>query len=145
MATSERILLGRTRRGREVYLPQKTRTTHMHVIGASGRGKSKFLEHLIREDIRQGNGLCLIDPHGYLYEDLLRWIETRGFHERRTIEVFDPAFDGWTVGFNPLQFGDGHPDEIAFGVDSMVRACAQVWGGEDMTKTPLLKRTLRSI
>jgi hypothetical protein len=145
MATPERVLLGNTRRGGGVYLPEKTRTTHMQVIGASGRGKSKFLEHLIREDIRAGQGLCLIDPHGYLCEDLLRWIETGGFNERRTIEVFDPALDGWAVGFNPLQFGKGHPDEIAFGVDSMVKVCAQVWGGEDMTKTPLLKRTLRSI
>ena len=29
------------------------RTTHMHVLGASGRGKSYFLEHLIRQDIHE--------------------------------------------------------------------------------------------
>jgi hypothetical protein len=38
----------------------------MHVMGASGQGKSKFLEHCIREDILAGHGVCLIDPEGDL-------------------------------------------------------------------------------
>ena len=142
---SRQIFLGTTRRGSQVYLPSKVRSTHMHVIGASGRGKSKFLEHLIREDIRQGNGLCLIDPHGYLYEDLLPWIEVRGFFDRRKITLLEPTLEGWTFGFNPLDFGARSPDELTCSVDAMVKVCAQVWGGEDMTQTPLLKRVLRSV
>lgn len=145
MAGREKILLGETRRGSPVYLPPEARATHMHVLGASGRGKSKFLEHLVREDIRRGNGLCLIDPHGYLYEDLLRWLEVRGFFERRKIILLEPTLAGWTFGFNPLDFGQASPDELSFAVDAMVKACAQVWGGEDTTQTPLLKRVLRSV
>jgi hypothetical protein len=117
----------------------------MHVLGASGRGKSKFLEHLIRSDILAGNGLCVIDPHGYLYHDLIRWCETKGLLERKPIVLFDPTADNWSFGFNPLDFGRVSGDEVSYAVDSMVRACAQVWGGEDTTKTPLLKRCLRSI
>jgi hypothetical protein len=139
------ILLGTTQRRNEVRLSPTVRSTHMHVLGASGRGKSKFLEHLIREDIRQGNGVCLIDPHGYLYDDLVRWIEVRGFLDRRKVVLLEPAFEGWTFGFNPLDFGAASPDELAFSVDAMVKACAQVWGGEDTTQTPLLKRVLRSV
>ena len=51
----------------------------MHIIGASGEGKSKFMEHLIRQDIINNNGLCLIDPHGYLYNDIVRWCESNAF------------------------------------------------------------------
>lgn len=145
MSGAEKILLGETRKGNPVYLPLKVRSTHMHVVGASGRGKSKFLEHLIREDIRQGNGLCLIDPHGYLYDDLLRWIEVRGFLDRRKVILLEPTLEGWTFGFNPLDFGAVSPDELSFAVDAMVKVCAQVWGGEDMTQTPRLKRVLASI
>ena len=143
--TGRSVLLGTTRRGNEVWLPQEVRRTHMHVLGASGRGKSKFLEHLIREDIRQGNGLCLIDPHGELYDDLLRWIEVRGFFDRRKIILLEPTSEGWTFGFNPLNFGASSPDQLTFAVDAMVKACAQVWGGEDMTQTPRLKRVLGSV
>jgi hypothetical protein len=137
------LVLGKTREGRTVTLPPRVRTTHMQVIGASGTGKTKFLENMIRQDILNGHGLCLIDPTGNLYLDLVRWCESKGFLGRKKIILFDPASHAWSFGFNPLDFGD-HPDEdTSFFVDSMVKACAQVWGGEDTDKTPLLKRCLR--
>jgi hypothetical protein len=145
MTGTGKILLGETRKGNPVYLPSKVRFTHMHVLGASGRGKSKFLEHLIREDIRQGNGLCLIDPHGELYDDLLRWIEVRGFFDRRKVILLEPTLEGWAFGFNPLDFGVASPDQLTFAADAMAKVCAQVWGGEDMMQTPRLKRILSSV
>jgi len=60
--------IGMTQGGGSFTLSPEQHSTHMQVIGASGRGKSKFLEHLIRQDIRAGRGLCLIDPHGALNE-----------------------------------------------------------------------------
>jgi hypothetical protein len=137
------LVLGKTPAGRTVTLPPKARTTHMQVIGASGTGKTKFLETMIRQDILHDHGLCLIDPTGNLYLDLVRWCEAKGFLGRKKIILFDPASHAWTFGFNPLDFGD-HPDEdTSFHVDAMVKACAQVWGGEDTDRTPLLKRCLR--
>jgi hypothetical protein len=117
----------------------------MHVLGASGRGKSKFLEHLIREDIRQERGVLLIDPHSFLYDDLVRWIEEKGLFSRRKVILLDPTHDGWTFGFNPLNFDAPSAYELDYSVEAMVKACAQVWGGEDMTQTPLLKKVLRSV
>ena len=128
---------------KSVYIDSKTRSTHMHIIGASGEGKSKFMEHMIREDIINNNGLCLIDPHGYLYNDIVRWCETKGMLDRtspKKIILFDPTEENWTFGFNPLKLSKA---ELAFHVDAMVKACAKVWGGEDTDKTPLLKRCLR--
>ena len=46
------------------------RATHMYVIGATGAGKTKFLESLIQQDIRDRNGFAIIDPHGDLVEDV---------------------------------------------------------------------------
>src|SRR5688572_27325558 len=67
------MVLGWRADGRSVVLsPEMRRTTHMHVIGGSGTGKSKFLEWMIRSDLRDGRGLCLIDWHGTLYNDVLR-------------------------------------------------------------------------
>ena len=58
--------------GEPLFLSEKVRATHMQVIGASGTGKTKFLEHLIRQDILNGRGLCLLDPTGNLYRDVVR-------------------------------------------------------------------------
>jgi len=135
--------LGSNIKGNKIFINSKTRSTHMHIIGASGEGKSKFMEHLIREDILNNQGLCLIDPHGYLYTDIVRWCESNRFLEQevpKKILLFDPSEDKWSFGFNPLMLKNA---ELAFHVDAMVKACAKVWGGENTDKTPLLKRCLR--
>lgn len=138
------IFLGSTIGGHEeVYLPAEVRETHMHVLGVSRRGKSKFLEHLIRQDILNGNGLCLIDPHGFLYDEIVQWCAVWGIDQTRKIALLNPSEEGWTFGFNPLAVGEGI--ELSFCVDAMVNAVAQVWGGEDLNKTPTLKRCLRAI
>ena len=139
------IVLGKDNNGNDVFMPAKTRSTHMHVIGSTGTGKSKFFESMIRQDILNRQGLCLIDPHGYLFHDIIRWCETMGLRNGRlakNIVLLDPSADGWAFGFNPLRGGSC---EISYHVDTMVKAVSKVWGGENSDRTPLLKRALRSI
>ena len=125
---------------KEVWLSNDVRSTHVHIIGASGEGKSKAMEHMIRKDILDRRGLCLIDPHGRLYGDVVRWLATKRIN--RKIIFFNPASDEWTVGFNPLK---RTTKDIAYQRDAMVRACAKVWGADDLDRTPLLKRILRDV
>jgi hypothetical protein len=122
-----------------VYLTDEQRSTHVQIIGSTGTGKSKLMEHLIREDIAAGNGLCLIDPHGYLYHDTLKYLQG-GKKKPHKVILFDPSEDTYATGFNPLRLS---AKDLSYQVDAMVRACAKVWGGEDTDRTPLLKRCLR--
>uniref|UniRef100_UPI0035642171 hypothetical protein n=1 Tax=Roseovarius sp. TaxID=1486281 RepID=UPI0035642171 len=126
-----------------VFLSPAERSTHIQVIGASGRGKTKFLEQMIRQDIEHRHGLCLIDPHGTLYDEVVSWCARYGLHRRRRIHLIDPNDPEWTVGFDPLRCND--PEELPVAVDAAVEVCAQVWGGEDTNRTPLLKKCLRAV
>jgi hypothetical protein len=45
----------------EVLISEEERESHMHIIGTTGEGKSKFLEYLMRGDIRRGLGFCFMD------------------------------------------------------------------------------------
>lgn len=140
---SRELALGSNNDGTITYIDPKTRSTHVHIIGSTGEGKSKFMEHMIRKDILEGNGLCLLDPHGSLYDDLVLWCESNRLLEGvrpRKIILFDPSEDNWTFGFNPLDLAG---KEISYHVDAMVKAVAKVWGGDNMQETPLLKRVLR--
>jgi len=74
--------LGKNKEGKTIRIYPKTRKTHMQISGATGEGKSKLMEHLIRKDIANNEGLCLIDPHGYLYNDIVRWCETKHMLDR---------------------------------------------------------------
>lgn len=135
------ILLGTTKRGHVVRMPDAVRATNIHVIGAPGKGKSKFLQALITQDITAGRGLCLIDPHGTEYECVVEWCTRNNVLRSRPVILLDPHIPGWSFGFNPMQ-GDG---PVSVRVDAMVKAFAQVWGGEDTNQTPTLKRCLRAL
>ncbi len=133
--------LGVTRTGNGMSLTARERSTHMQIVGASGKGKSKLLERMIRQDIVHGRGVCVIDPHGELYHDLVKWCAS--LRRRPTIQLIDPSQEGWCFGFNPLRL-DGVV-EPTVRVDAMAKACAQVWGGEDTARTPRLKKCLRAL
>jgi len=57
-----------------VFMKRDDRTRHHYCIGKSGTGKSVYMQSLVRQDIWNGDGVCVIDPHGDLVEDILKYI-----------------------------------------------------------------------
>jgi hypothetical protein len=97
------ILLGENLhhgRALPVRLPNDLRLRHLHVIGASGSGKSTFLLDLISQDIEAGRGVALLDPHGDLVDEIVGRIP-----EERLADaiLFDPADAGYPVAWNILE------------------------------------------
>lgn len=76
------------------------RRRHLYIIGKSGVGKSKLLELLIRQDIFYGHGVCVIDPHGDLIEDILNFIPQNRIED---VCLIDPSDLDYPVSFNPLK------------------------------------------
>jgi hypothetical protein len=79
------------------------RRQHMYIIGKTGTGKSALLHNLIIQDIANGEGLCVIDPHGELIEAIIEKIP-----EERIDDViyFNPADTEYPIGFNVLEIPD---------------------------------------
>ena len=75
------------------------RRRHMYIIGKSGVGKSKLQELMIRQDIAYGHGVCIIDPHGELIEDILNFIPKERIED---VCVIDPGDIEFPSSFNPL-------------------------------------------
>ncbi|TSC75057.1 MAG: Uncharacterized protein G01um101433_953 [Parcubacteria group bacterium Gr01-1014_33] len=76
------------------------RRRHLYIVGKSGVGKSKLLELLARQDIGYGHGLCFIDPHGDVIEEILKFIPEERIED---VIIIDPSDAEWPVSFNPLQ------------------------------------------
>ena len=83
----------------EVYLPAALRRRHVHLIGASGTGKSTLMLQMAMQDLEAGRGLALIDPHGDLVDEVLARMPVQRHKDLVLIDPADPAF---TVGFNVL-------------------------------------------
>jgi len=88
-------------------IAEADRATHFYVVGATGTGKTKFLEFLIQQDITKENGFGVIDPHGDLIEDIkgflaLQFRDQKGIISERVI-LIEPTDPDFTVTFNPLE------------------------------------------
>jgi hypothetical protein len=82
-----------------VVLTPEQRVRHLHVMGTSGTGKSTFLFNLIKQDIENGAGVAVLDPHGDLVDKLLGIVP----HERiEDVVLLDPSDEEYSVGFNIL-------------------------------------------
>ncbi|OGI70337.1 hypothetical protein A3A09_01715 [Candidatus Nomurabacteria bacterium RIFCSPLOWO2_01_FULL_42_20] len=80
-------------------IKRSDRRRHMYIVGKSGVGKSKLLELLLRQDVAYGHGVCLLDPHGDVIEELLHFIPKERIED---VVLIDPSDSEWPVSFNPL-------------------------------------------
>jgi hypothetical protein len=83
----------------EVRLSAEQRTRHTHIIGASGTGKSTLLFNLISQDIQNGEGVAVLDPHGDLIDKILGIIPPNRIDD---VVLVDPSDAEYSVGFNIL-------------------------------------------
>lgn len=108
------------------FMPQSARQAHFHVIGASKTGKSKFLEHLIEQDITNGAGFGVIDPHGDLIEAIKEHLtRPTSLEHRKRVVIIDPSNKSGSVIFNPLQRAEG--EEAAAVAAELVEVFAKIW------------------
>ncbi len=92
------------RSGNQVFgIKRKDRRQHMYVLGKSGTGKSVLLSNLIIQNIWNGEGVCVVDPHGELVETVLKMIPE---HRLSDVVYFNPADTEYCIGFNPLELRD---------------------------------------
>ena len=138
------IHLGHNDDGEEIALNQKDRQVHMHVVGASGTGKSKFLELLIRHDLHNPDtGACVIDPHGKLIDDILSYVSHAQPQLAKRIVLFEPASQTENIiGFNPIPRDGG---SIEFILQTLISNCLRAWGQDDPDKYPRIRTWLYNI
>ncbi len=85
-------------RGKKVRFGIKAedRSRHVYIIGKTGMGKSTLLENMAAQDIKNGEGMCFIDPHGSAIDTLLDYIP----EERLNDVIYFAPFDS----DNPISF-----------------------------------------
>lgn len=88
---------------RPVRIGYEDRRRHMYVIGKTGTGKSELLQDMAIQDIREGKGVCVIDPHGDLIENILRYIPSERAED---VIYFDPGDLERPMGLNLLEAKD---------------------------------------
>ncbi|HSX08675.1 MAG TPA: type IV secretion system DNA-binding domain-containing protein [Candidatus Saccharimonadales bacterium] len=83
-----------------IFIERDDRRRHSYIIGKTGTGKTEFLKSMIIQDINNGEGVAVIDPHGDLVEDVLKLIPPKRAED---VILFDPSDYERPMGFNMLE------------------------------------------
>src|SRR5690242_6830239 len=130
-----------------VYLDLNSFNSHLYVVGASGQGKSKFLQQLLFQLATTGAGCCVFDPHADLASDLLAelasypspaWL-SEPKNQAKVIYV-DPSRTDYLIPCNILKSSCSTPYEIA---ENVVEAFRRVWP-ETLAEAPRFAQILRN-
>ncbi|MBI2054393.1 MAG: DUF87 domain-containing protein, partial [Candidatus Staskawiczbacteria bacterium] len=100
-------------RGEEknVYFASKDdRRRHFYIIGQTGVGKSALLREMIRQDIENGEGVGVVDPHGELIEYTLANIPSDRVED---VVLFEPYDQDRPMGLNMLEYDSSEQKDFA--------------------------------
>lgn len=103
-------------------IKDKDRLGHIYIIGKTGTGKSTLIKNMAISDMRRGKGLGVIDPHGDLAEDLLRYVP----QERKDdLIYFNPKDTEHPIAFNPLH--GIHPNHHHLVASGLISTFKKIW------------------
>lgn len=103
------------------------RRRHVYVIGKSGTGKSTFIANMAINDMRNGEGFCVIDPHGDLCEHILQYIPSYRVND---LVYLDPSDPTRSFAINPLEVTEDNQKElVASGIVAIFKKLyGESWG-----------------
>src|SRR5713226_2474324 len=84
---------------RRFGIKRADRRAHMYIIGKTGTGKSTLIANLARQDLAHGEGFALLDPHGDLVEQVLKFVPEE---RQRDLIHFNVPDTAHLPAFNPL-------------------------------------------
>jgi hypothetical protein len=112
----------------EVRLSAEQRTRHTHIIGASGTGKSTLLFNLIKQDIENGEGVAVLDPHGDLIDKILGIIPSNRIDD---VVLVDPSDAEYSIGFNILSaHSELEKNLLASDLIAVFQRLSSTWGDQ---------------
>lgn len=131
-----------------IYMSLKRFSSHLYVVGASGQGKSKFLQHALFELSTKGWGCGVFDPHSDLASDLLAQLATHPKQKpwlsyplnQKRIVYLDPSRTDYIIPCNILKNTVSSPYEIA---ENVVESFRRVWP-DSLSEAPRFAQILRN-
>ncbi len=116
----EGLILGRNIfRGEEtvIKMQRDDRRRHLYIIGQTGTGKTNLMKSMIPQDIKNGEGVGIIDPHGEFTEYALGVVPRERAED---VVYFNPADMDRPMGLNMLEYDPKYPEQKTFIVNELI-------------------------
>ncbi len=126
---------------KQVFIAPEDRMRHFYVIGQTGIGKTTLLKNMIVQDIKAGQGVCFIDPHGSDVVDILANIPPNRYED---VVYFDPASTERPMALNMLEYDVRFPEQKTFVVNEMFNIFQKLYGGVPESMGPIFEQYFRN-
>ena len=108
-----------------IGLTEQERERHKYVIGGTGSGKTTMLQYEIVQDIRNGKGVAVVDPHGDMAETILQYVPEDRIDD---VVYFNPDDLAYPIGFNLLEIDEKlEGDELLREKDIITEAIVSIF------------------
>lgn len=116
------------------------RRRHFYIIGQTGTGKSTLMEEMVKQDIKNGKGVCVIDPHGEFIEHVIQCVPKERAED---VIYFDPADMERPFGLNMLEYDPQKPEQKTFVINEMINIFDKLY---DLRQTggPMFEQYMRN-
>lgn len=125
----------------QVRITPDDRLRHFYIIGQTGTGKTTLMKNMIAQDIEDGAGVCMIDPHGTDIADVLGAIPPE---REQDVIYFDPAHTERAVGLNMLEYDAAHPEQKTFVVNELFSIFQKLYGAVPESMGPMFEQYFRN-
>ena len=125
----------------EIRMTTEDRLRHLYVIGQTGAGKSVFLKNLAIQDIKNGEGVCFIDPHGSDVDAVLACVPPERYED---VIYFDPAYTARPLALNMLEFDVNKPEQKTFVVNELFSIFKKLFSNSPESMGPAFEQYFRN-
>jgi len=123
-----------------IRFKEDDRQRHTYIIGRTGTGKSKLMAYMAVQDILNGDGICMIDPHGELVADILERIPKERAED---VIYFDPSNIERPMGLNLMEFDPKYPEQKTFVINEMINIFDKLYDLKN-TGGPMFEHYMRN-
>ena len=124
-----------------VYLSPEARKQGTYIIGTTGTGKTTLLLNMVCQDIRAGEGLCVLDPHGDFTTDILERVPRSRWDD---VVLLNPADIEYPFGLNLFDCDKNDARErdlvVSTVIETLYKLFQNSWGPrmEDLLRHSML-------
>ena len=123
-----------------VRITRNDRRRHIYVIGQTGTGKTTLLKNMVIQDIKNGDGVCFLDPHGDVAQEILGLIPKERIDD---VIYFNPGDIRRPIGLNILEYSPQRPEEKTFIINTLIEIIDKLYNLQ-ITGGPMFEQYLRN-
>jgi hypothetical protein len=123
-----------------IRITRNDRRRHIYVIGQTGTGKTTLIKNMIIQDIKNGDGVCFIDPHGDVAQEILGLIPKERIDD---VIYFNPGDTRRPIGLNILEYSPQRPEEKTFIINTLIEIIDKLYNLQ-VTGGPMFEQYLRN-